>query len=376
VADEETLRVIGEAIEQARAKLDSAPRRLQPLEETRCLRWRCSGCGNKFSGVQVGFPALAEERASDSTKDLRTARGVTQSSAAIAFLCLTNIFGINRIGQIRLPMKINALQILHLAKRSSRLGVIALSLFLLSALTVSAATRKSTLYVATGTFGVGGTLYTIDATTGALLTTVGSLVDSAGNNYGMAGMKYNPLNRIFYGATSGVSPTNPSYLITINPATALVTPIGPFGAVLTDIAIDPRTGIMYGVSGFNQKFYSVNLTTGAATQIGSTGIGFQNGGGLAATSTGVLYGVNNFSTYTYSKTNGKATFIGLNLLPDLIRAADFDSRGTFYGLEGGGGTDNLHLRFLVTVNLLTGLGVEVGAIPIDDLDGLAFIPAR
>jgi len=253
--------------------------------------------------------------------------------------------------------------------------VIAISLLLLSTLTMSAASRRSTLYVATGTFGVGGTLYTIDATTGAILTTVGSLVDSAGNNYGMAGMKYNSLNGILYGVTSGVSPTNPSYLITINPATALVTPIGPNGAVLTDIAIDPTTGIMYGVSGFNQKFYTVNLATGAATQIGSTGIGFQNGGGLACTSAGVLYGVNNFSTYTYSKTTGKATFIGLNLLADLIRAADFDSRGTFYGLEGGGGIDNNHLRFLVTINLTTGLGTLVGAISINDLDGLAFIPA-
>ena len=273
-------------------------------------------------------------------------------------------------------MKIsNALQILDLAKRSSRLGVIAVSLLLSGALTMSAATRRSTLYVATGTFGVGGTLYTIDATTGALLTTVGSLKDAAGGTCAMAGMRYNPLNLILYGATSGKSPTNPSYLVTINPATALVTPIGPLGAVLTDIAIDPMTGIMYAVSGFNEKFYTVNLTTGLATQIGNTGIGFQNGGGLAANSAGLLYGVNNFSTYTYNKTNGAATFIGLTLLADLVRAADFDSRGTLYGLEGGGGIDNLHLRFLVTINLTTGLGVLVGIIPVNDLDGLAFIPA-
>ena len=45
MADEETLRPIREAIEQARVHIDSALRRLQPLEETRYLRWRCSGCG-------------------------------------------------------------------------------------------------------------------------------------------------------------------------------------------------------------------------------------------------------------------------------------------------------------------------------------------
>ena len=45
MADEEALRPVREAIEQARTHIDSALRRLQPLEENRCLRWRCSGCG-------------------------------------------------------------------------------------------------------------------------------------------------------------------------------------------------------------------------------------------------------------------------------------------------------------------------------------------
>lgn len=43
MADEETLRPIREAIEQA-GESSIALRRLQPLEETRGLRWRCSGC--------------------------------------------------------------------------------------------------------------------------------------------------------------------------------------------------------------------------------------------------------------------------------------------------------------------------------------------
>jgi hypothetical protein len=251
--------------------------------------------------------------------------------------------------------------------------LIAISLCLAAALPASAAAVRQNLFVATGTTGVPGVLYTINAKTGAIITTVGPLVDASGNVYAMAGMKYNPFDGILYGITSGMSPTNPSYLITIDTATALVTPIGPNNAVLTDVAIDPRTGIMYGVSGFNQKFYTVNLATGAATQAGSTGLGFQNGGGLAANTRG-LYGVDNFTTYSYNKTTGKATLVGLNLLPDLVRAADFDSKGVFYGLEGGGGTDNDHLRFLVTINLTTGLGLEVAAIPVDDLDGLAFVP--
>jgi len=133
---------------------------------------------------------------------------------------------------------------------------------------------------------------------------------------------------------------------------------------------------MYAVSGDNQKFYTINLATGLATQIGSTALGFQNGGGLAANSMGALFGVDNFSCYSYNKATGKATLIGLTLLPDLVRAAAFNSSNVFYGLEGGGGTDNLHLRFLVTINLSTGLGLLLGPIGINDLDGLAFVPKR
>lgn len=179
----------------------------------------------------------------------------------------------------------------------------ALSLILSFALTANAAQRQ-VLYAATGTFGVGGVLYTLDAATGAVLTTVGPLDDADGNNYGMTGLCYDPFNGIFYGASGNPSPTNPNFLVIVDPVTAEVTPIGPFGAVMTDIALDPKTGSMYGVSGYNQKFYTIDLETGLASQTGSTGIGFQNGGGLAANSKGEFYGVSYFSTYGYDKTTG------------------------------------------------------------------------
>jgi hypothetical protein len=176
--------------------------------------------------------------------------------------------------------------------------------------------------------------------------------------------------------TSGQSPTNPSYLVIVDPATALVTPIGPNGEVLTDIAIDPRTGIMYGICGFNQKFFTINTATGEAVQTGITEIGFANGGGFAADRTGALFGVSNFSFYSFNKTNGLAALIGLTGLANLVKAADFNASNVLYGLEGGGGIDNNHLRWLVTFNVFTGLGTRVGQIPVYDLDALAFIPVR
>jgi hypothetical protein len=239
-----------------------------------------------------------------------------------------------------------------------------------------AAGRRAVLYAAKGTFGVQGVLYTLDPATGAVLTTVGPLHDTAGNNYGMTGLKYHPITGIFYGATAGQSPTNPSYLVIVDPATALVTPIGPFGAVLTDIAIDPRTGIMYGISGFNEKFYTINTVTGEAVQTGSTRIGFAAGGGFAADRTGALFGVSFFSFYSFNNTNGLATLIGLTGLANYVKAADVNPSNGLYGLEGGGGIDNNHLRWLVTFNVITGLCTRVGQTTVNDLDALAFIPVR
>jgi len=269
-----------------------------------------------------------------------------------------------------------------ITSRLSRICLIAISLLFASTLGASdapsaegdAAGRRAVLYVAKGTFGVQGVLFTIDPATGAVVTTVGPLNDANGNNYGMGALKYHPITGILYGATMSDSPTNPNYLVIVDPATALVTPIGPLGATLSDIAIDSTTGIMYAVSSTNQKFYTIDTTTGLATQTGSTLLGYQNGGGLAADRTGALFGVDYFSFYSYNKTNGNATLIGLTSLLNYVKAADFNPSNVLYGLEGGGGGVNLHLRFLDTFNVTTGLATRVGPIPVNDLDALAFIP--
>ena len=224
--------------------------------------------------------------------------------------------------------------------RLSTICLIAISLLFTSQVWASTdgevSGRRVTLYVASGTFGAQGTLYTIDPATGMVLTTVGLLHDSANNPYGLTGLKYDSTTGILYAATSGQSPTRPSYLATVDPATALVTPIGPFGdRALTDLAIDPTTGTMYGISGFDQKFYTINTSTGQAVQTGSTGIGFANGGGFAAERTGALFGFSNFSFYSFNKTTGMATLIGPTGLRNLVKAADFNPSNMLYALEIG-----------------------------------------
>jgi len=265
--------------------------------------------------------------------------------------------------------------------RLSTICLIAISLLFTSAVWASTdgevSGRRVTLYVASGTFGAQGTLYTIDPATGMVLTTVGLLHDSANNPYGLTGLKYDSTTGILYAATSGQSPTRPSYLATVDPATALVTPIGPFGdRALTDLAIDPTTGTMYGISGFDQKFYTINTSTGQAVQTGSTGIGFANGGGFAADRTGALFGFSNFSFYSFNKTTGMATLIGPTGLRNLVKAADFNPSNMLYALEGGGGVDNTHLRWLDRCEVTTGTCTRVGQVNANDLDALGFIPLR
>ena len=47
-----------------------------------------------------------------------------------------------------------------------------------------------------------------------------------------------------------------------------------------------------------------------------------------------------------------------------------------YGLEGGGGSDDSHLGWLVTFDVVTGRGTRVGQINANDLGALAFLPAN
>jgi hypothetical protein len=236
--------------------------------------------------------------------------------------------------------------------------------------------RGAILYATSGTFGTEGILYTLDPATGLVLTTVGPVQDAAGNSYGITGFKYDWTSGTVYGVTGRGSPTYPSSFVILDLSTALVTPIGPLDAIVTDVAINPRSGIIYALAEFDENFYSIDASTGQAVQIGSTGIDLTNQGGLAADRNGALFGVTDFSLYRFNQKTGKARLIGATGLRNLIKAAAFSPRHVMYGLEGGGGSDNPHLRWLVTFDLATGKGTRVGQINVGDLGALAFVPVK
>jgi hypothetical protein len=151
-------------------------------------------------------------------------------------------------------------------------------------------------------------------------------------------------------------------LATINLGTFAVHFIGrDLGTVLTDIAFQPGTHKLYGVS--FSKFYSVNTTTGRATPIGS-GLGVNGANALVFNSLNVAYtaGVDLSSApnlYKINVSTGRASIIG----PMTGPAGRFCSLGdlAFYndtfvlaGYKGCLGFGPTTPNYLVTLNEKTG----------------------
>src|SRR5206468_2772618 len=117
-------------------------------------------------------------------------------------------------------------------------------------------------------------------------------------------------NGVLYGSTGDSVAATAARLVTIDPNTGLVTPIGSFNAgpvntsgtpaTMADLAFD-AAGNLYGIGSIGgPQLYSINLGTGQATVIGSTGLTSTTGGGLAISSGGVFYGTptsTRFGTY-------------------------------------------------------------------------------
>ena len=160
-----------------------------------------------------------------------------------------------------------------------------------SALASSA--HAAVLYAATASGGPG-VLYTLDPATGAIVNTVGSLSDAGGTNYPITGLAFHPITGVLYGSTGNNPEATASRLVTIDPATARVTPVGAFNpgnpggrdATMADLAFD-AAGNLFGVGTVGgPQLYTIDVATGQATLIGQSGLTSTTGGGLAITAAG------------------------------------------------------------------------------------------
>jgi len=243
-----------------------------------------------------------------------------------------------------------------------------------------------TLYVATGSKGALGVLYTVNPTTAAF-TMVAPITTSTGA-IGMTGMAFDPLNGVLYGVTGLESPTSPRNLVTINPLTGAATVVGSlmdvtnpgFSVGLSDISFR-SDGTLFGLS--PSSLFTVNLATGGLMSIGSTG-GNNPGGALAFNSAGTLYtassAAGNLSTLNPA-TGARTTGPLLTNSPHAgnlgaMNAFAFSGADVLYGTDSDraqNGATTVAVN-LVTINTTTGVVTNIGVLP-NDVDAIAFGPA-
>jgi hypothetical protein len=120
-----------------------------------------------------------------------------------------------------------------------------------------------------------GTLFKIDVASGT--TTVIGGTGLGSNRGSVTGAAYSGYDRTFYAVTSGEDFLARSKLYKVDLATAQATYVGAIsvpgvaGITVTDIAVD-AAGAMYGFDGLGKTLLAIDRTTGAANVVGDTGI--------------------------------------------------------------------------------------------------------
>lgn len=156
-----------------------------------------------------------------------------------------------------------------------------------------------------GTFG--GQLFDILS-----CSALGALVPTS--DVALNGLEF--IGGVLYGTAIAYS-CEPSVLVTVDPVTGAVTPIGPTGVgPVSGLAWDPSTQTMYGITGCWQQYglselVTIDIMTGAATPVGPTGLYL---GGLEIGPGGVLFAsgnrVDGGNLYTLNSATGAATLVG------------------------------------------------------------------
>jgi hypothetical protein len=197
-------------------------------------------------------------------------------------------------------------------------------------------------------------------------------------------MAFHPATKVLYGSTGNNPDTTAGLFVRINPATALVTVIGPFNAgptnssgvpaTMADLAFD-GAGNLYGVGSIGgPQLYSININNGQATAIGSSGLTSTSGGGLAISDGGVYYGTPTASRYgTYNSISGAYTNITNPAKPGgggSYAALEFGG-GILYGINSAPGSPPP--TYLVSIDPPTGTVTNLGQSP-DSIDAIAWIP--
>jgi hypothetical protein len=263
------------------------------------------------------------------------------------------------------------------------MNIRALRLALAASALLTSSAWAETLYVATlrdysnkDTSGLGGALYSVDSNTGKS-TLMAPLKVGGAIPIGITGLAIHPKTGVFYGITAGLSAQIPRSLVTIDPQTGNTTLVGSLNHEGSDIRFDTK-GTLYVWLNDPPGIGTIDVGTGAATPIGTSGYSESLGGGLAIDRSGEFY---------VSATNAAGTLDRVDLAtghvsvgPRIIGAPylssinsmAFSPSGVLHAVNSNLGAPAKSA--LVAIDPKTGQVKELGPLP-NDVDPLAFAPA-
>jgi len=220
------------------------------------------------------------------------------------------------------------------------------------------------------------TFYSVDATSGAA-TAIGAIGFER-----VSGMDFDPGTGVLYAVAERSDNSDISVLITINLATGAGTEVAAlnggaahgFGDAYSDISFR-SDGTLYAYLDPSDGLGTIDVGTGALTQLGYTGVGCC-GNGIAFSSGDVLHHANDVALHSLDQATGVATllaslgFPGGQVFPR-VNAMDFDpATGTLYAA-----VRRDFANYLATIDPVTGAVTSIGASQ-NGLDALAvfFVP--
>ncbi len=230
-------------------------------------------------------------------------------------------------------------------------------------------------YVATLEFDAVS-MYTINATTGAL-TSIGTTVTAGGSAQSVA---VDPSGRFAYvaSADNDFGFSSLVSMFTINATTGVLTSIGAIDAGITpaSVAVDPSGRFAYAASNAfsagetgNVFMYTINATTGALTSIGTIAAGILPASVAVDTSGRFAYvanaehfggigGTGNVSMYTIDVTTGALTSIGTIAAGSNPLSVAVDASGKFAYVANL----NSNNVSMYTIDVATGALTSIGTI--------------
>jgi DNA-binding beta-propeller fold protein YncE len=248
---------------------------------------------------------------------------------------------------------------------------------LVTCLLLPAASLAQGIYVAAmrgqaGASNVMSGLYSINLSNGAA-TFVAPLRTADGSPVAITGLGVEPASHVFYGITSGLSPTAPQSLVTLEPQSGRVNVIGRLDKPGTDIVFDKQGRLFIWLPGTRQVGL-VDLATGHVKALGKAGPP-DAFGGLAVDAEGKLY-VTPSGAYgtldTIDLETGalvKGPQIKGSPFPGAITAMTFTPSGLLIAINSNVGSPAA--AKLVTINTSTGAGAEIGNLP-EDSDAITY----